>query len=722
MFKAEAALKSHESEHANEIPFSCSHCNKKFRVEIALKSHESEHSSEKQFSCSQCNKSFETEAILKSHETQDHSSEKQFSCSKCDEKFEAEADLKSHETKDHSSEKQFSCSKCNETFEAEAALKSHETCEHPSEKPFICDKCGETSNGDKKEVIIESEEELATTFNTFFPNKVEKIEKDIPVYDIDPASKLKEKMKGRNLNFKFTHVSEIEVKNAIKSIKSKTSSGVDFVSTKLLKLATDVIALPLTWIINSSFQSGVFPTSWKISKCIPLFKNKGKRTDKTKYRPVSLLKAVSKVIEKIANKKLLQFFESNKLFPQSQHGFRNRRSTFSAVSTMHELWIKGKEQKCHQAVAFLDLSAAFDTLSKKVVCQKLSAYGFNNTSVKWVDSYLSDRSQQVMIGSTLSKPTKLNVGSPQGSILSPTIFIILLSDIELWCPGANLCGYADDTTVTVASKNTTTLKENCEEKVKELLTYMAINKLSANDDKTKVLVIKHGKVDNQLSFKFGDAEIQESTDEKLLGVWVSNDLNWSEHIGKLEDDLSFRLYTLRKLEQSVPKSLLKKVADGIFNSLLRYGLGIFCPIRTKEADPIPSSINGIRVQFNNLLRLLCNSKRNQHTSINSMLKKLGWLSVNQMACEVRLIETWKALHVEDYCLRDIFEKVQATRDTRSANKVRLKTSFKTRIREASFQLPSVELWNNAPPEITEAKTESQAKAAIRKFVKQSIPI
>ena len=153
---------------------------------------------------------------------------------------------------------------------------------------------------------------------------------------------------------------------------------------------------------------------------------------------------------------------------------------------------------------------------------------------------------------------------------------------------------------------------------------------------------------------------------------------------KIGDVTTIWIDTLRKLEQSVPKSLLKKMADGI-SSLLWYGLGIFCPIRTKEADPIPSSINGIRVQFNNVLRLLCNSKRNQYTSLKSMLEKLGWLFFNQMACEVRLIETWKALNVEDYCLSDIFERVQATRDTRSANKVRFKTFLKARIREASFQ-------------------------------------
>ena len=94
-----------------------------------------------------------------------------------------------------------------------------------------------------------------------------------------------------------------------------------------------------------------------------------------------------------------------------------------------------------------------------------------------------------MIGSSMSKPTTLTVGSPQGSILSPTLFIILLSDIELWCPGATLCGYADDTSVTLTNENMNALKISCEEKVDDLLKYMAINKLSANDDKTKILVI-----------------------------------------------------------------------------------------------------------------------------------------------------------------------------------------------------------------------------------------
>ena len=100
-----------------------------------------------------------------------------------------------------------------------------------------------------------------------------------------------------------------------------------------------------------------------------------------------------------------------------------------------------------------------------------------------------------------------------------------------------------------------------------------------------------------------------------------------------------------------------------------------------------------------------------------------FIPVNQLACQTRLVETWKALHLENYCLNDVFERVEnGTIRTRSSNKIKLKSHFKTRIREASFQLPSVHLWNSAPTEITEATSESRARAEIRKYVMQNIPI
>ena len=239
-----------------------------------------------------------------------------------------------------------------------------------------------------------------------------------------------------------------------------------------------------------------------------------------------------------------------------------------------------------------------------------------------------------------------------------------------------------------------------------------------SDDKTHIMVIRHGQGNQEnFSFKIGEALIKESTSEKLLGAWINNDLSWSTHLKKLEDELNYRLYKLRRIEQVLPKSLLKKVADGIFCSVLRYELAIFCPIRISQNDPKPSCIQGIRVAYHNLLRLLCYTKRNSHTSIESMLEKLSWLSINQLSCEVRLIEVWKALNQENHCLNSLFVKAETNQGiTRSAGMNKLKFCFKTKIRENSIQI-----WNSAPREVTTAETETKARAAIREYVK-TLPI
>ena len=144
---------------------------------------------------------------------------------------------------------------------------------------------------------------------------------------------------------------------------------------------------------------------------------------------------------------------------------------------------------------------------------------------------------------------------------------------------------------------------------------------------------------------------------------------------------------------------------------------MYCPIRIKETDPTHSSINAIRVTYNDVLRLLCKSRRDERKPIKEMLDKLGWLSLNQMSCEVRLIEVWKSLNVENYCLKDIFEKIQS----RNENRIKLKSGFKSRLRENSFHYPSVQIWNAAPQTITHAKSESTARKAIRDFVK-TLPV
>ena len=164
--------------------------------------------------------------------------------------------------------------------------------------------------------------------------------------------------------------------------------------------------------------------------------------------------------------------------------------------------------------------------------------------------------------------------------------------------------------------------------------------------------------------------------------------------------------------------MLKNVADGIFMSKVRYGMAIFWPVRLRADEPHPTAIQGIKVVFNRMLRLICGAVLEDRISIKKMLEKVGWLSLNQMAAEVRLIEVWKALHLGT-SLTNLFERIQG--NTRQASQSRLKLGKNSTLRESSFLQPSAKLWNLAPLNVVEAKTESRARTAIREFVK-SLPL
>lgn len=145
----------------------------------------------------------------------------------------------------------------------------------------------------------------------------------------DPASNVNFKSFLKNkisTSFSFDLIDECKVVKIIESLESKSSYGYDFISTKLIKHVKQVVAKPLTHIINQSITSGIYPAHLKIAKVIPIFK-KGKDALVDNYRPISLLPASSKIFETNLHEQLLFYFSSNNLLYKSQYGFRPKYST-----------------------------------------------------------------------------------------------------------------------------------------------------------------------------------------------------------------------------------------------------------------------------------------------------------------------------------------------------------------------------------------------------------
>ena len=222
-----------------------------------------------------------------------------------------------------------------------------------------------------------------------------------------------------------------DILKTITKLKPKTSLGHDNISSKLVKNSIDHIILPLTHIINQSLATGIVPHDMKIAKVIPIFKS-GNKNIFNNYRPISILPAFSKILEKVMADKLMNYMESNNLFYQHQYGFRPKHSTIHPI--IHLLNQIAEENdnttKYLTLSVFIDLSKAFDTISHDILLSKLDNVGVRRIAKSWFESHLTDRKQYMELYDDKSPLVNMTCGVPQGSILGPILFLIYVNDIS----------------------------------------------------------------------------------------------------------------------------------------------------------------------------------------------------------------------------------------------------------------------------------------------------
>ena len=229
-------------------------------------------------------------------------------------------------------------------------------------------------------------------------------------------------------SFVFRQVRENEIKSLVKSLKY-TSGGHDEITAKMIKLVIPFALTALTNIVNSSLVSGVFPQVWKKAVVIPVPKipDPSKPSD---YRPISLLATLSKILEKVVAKQILKYLEENNLMESFQSGFRPGHSTATALLKVSDDIFSSIDASEVTFLVLLDYSKAFDTVNKHLLLTKLKSMGFHGASLGWIDSYLSGRSQKVKSNGQFSDWNFIHNGVPQGSILGPLLFTVLVADFK----------------------------------------------------------------------------------------------------------------------------------------------------------------------------------------------------------------------------------------------------------------------------------------------------
>ena len=332
----------------------------------------------------------------------------------------------------------------------------------------------------KKNVTINQPQEIANEFAEFFPNKIQKIKDTLKTstYPLHTSFSVNDFYRGE-VKFKFLPVTEIEIINHIKTLSSSTATGHDFISNKLLKDVKYLISKPLSKIINNAIRRESFPESWKLGKICALYKKKG----------ITLLCSLSKIFEKILHSQILNYFDLYNLFDPRQYGFRQGYSCELAVADLVNTILMAKENANSSKINGLlfDLSAAFDIVEHEKLLGKLKSYGFKNSALNLLSSYLSNRYSYVEVETKKSKNFHLKFGVPQGSILGPLLYLIYIGSITQIDDFMRII-YADDTNCVVTGKNNEELENRTNEAFSNVVHYYESSGLKLNQNKTQTTI------------------------------------------------------------------------------------------------------------------------------------------------------------------------------------------------------------------------------------------
>nr|WP_253308705.1 reverse transcriptase family protein [Rickettsia endosymbiont of Ceutorhynchus assimilis] len=398
-------------------------------------------------------------------------------------------------------------------------------------------------------------------FNEYFVNIAQELLRDLRNSDNAPGHSGTVK---QGPGFTFRPVTFVEIRDIIKNLKNKTSRDIFNLNVPLLKLIREIIIYPLTKFINQCIESMYFPNILKCALVVPIYKGKGGRDDVGNYRPISLLPVLSKVFEKCISAQILHYFESNNLFTDAQHGFREQHSTVSSITEFVAGVLESFESLEYTSTIFCDLSKAFDCVSHVLLLSKLQAYSFDDSSLKIMQSYLANRSQRVRVDGVLSERMELAVGVPQGSALGPLLFLIYINNLtECGDDTVSFVLFADDTTCSVRLKTCEEIGGRTCEMQSAVSEWFLANNLILNESKTKRMVF---------SLRDCETDLETEDEVRFLGVILDSKLKWDCHIDSLAAKISKSVFVLRSLSNAVSNKILRTAYFALCHSLLCDGI------------------------------------------------------------------------------------------------------------------------------------------------------
>ena len=410
--------------------------------------------------------------------------------------------------------------------------------------------CGEGRNTDIP-LLVDSEGceratsyEKAEAFARFFSHKCSVQGRDLTTMDL-PDTAFADAPALTTVHFRPDAVHRL-----LARLDASKATGPDGISARVLKECARELAKPLCQLFALCFQHGVQPQMWKTANVVPIHK-RSSRSALRNYRPVSLLSIISKIMESVINRQLMNHLERYKLLTPHQFGFRRRLGTSDALQALHHAWITAVGRGGAARILAVDIAGAFDRVSHAGLLHKVRHLGIGGPLHTWLSSYLGGRSIQCLVGGQTSSLYTISAGVPQGSILGPTLFLIYVNDAsETLSPGAHLEAYADDTTLySLISLDTSPADAalSLQTSVDRLHQWGRRWRISFEPSKSQAMTATLRRTPINLPrIFFGGTPVLEEKALSLLGVTFDSKLSFSTHLRKVATRAKQRLGFLRR--------------------------------------------------------------------------------------------------------------------------------------------------------------------------------